>query len=107
MKKIAVLIVAVVLGACGSKGSEYVGKWHEAGKPRLLVIERNGDGFLVHGENSAKPGIPEGPPQAGILKDDAIVIHGQIGSPTFTYVKASDSVVLSTFVGSVQLQRAK
>jgi hypothetical protein len=107
MKKIAVLIVAIVLSACGSKGNEYLGKWQEAGKSSLIVIEPNGDGFLVHGENSAKPGIAEGPPQAGVLKDGAIVIQGQISAPTITYVKATDSLILSTFIGSAQLRRAK
>jgi hypothetical protein len=107
MNKIATLIIAVVLGACSSKGNEYVGKWHEAGKSHLVVIEHNGEGFLVHGENSEKPGIPDGPPQPGIFKDGAIVMQGQMGTPTITYVKASDSLILSTFMGSAQLQRAK
>lgn len=74
-----------------------------------MVIERNGEGFLIN--MARKQADSNGKRDAGsapaILKDGSLDYSNGPVTNTVTYVKANDSLLLSTFVGSLSFVRVK
>ena len=106
MKKMATLALALVLAACGNKGSDFEGHWVEVGNGRnLMSIERNNSEYLVHLTDTKRPNDPDVPIPA-VLKDGKLVMD-RLGSPSITYVKDKDIAVVSSMMGGLSFQRAK
>ncbi|MGF6775852.1 tetratricopeptide repeat protein [Paraburkholderia sp. GAS334] len=85
---IAMTLGAVaVLGACGKKGDEYVGSWHEPGDRRTYTIARiSGDTFEVT-DSGVKNGNLPGHYQNGVLN-----VATALGNMELSYDKQNDSL---------------
>jgi hypothetical protein len=98
-KIVSALCLTVLLSlvvACKSAGSEYLGKWIIKGTTdtsKAIDIQKNGSSFILAGPDSKLP--------AELDKDSNSL---KAGFMTLSYVKASDSILVSD--GS-ELQRVK
>jgi hypothetical protein len=84
-------------GGCRSKGSEYVGKWiakDARDSSRLIEISQNGEGFIMLAGGDTK--MP--------MKYDANSHSLKAGFVSFSYVKASDTILASD---GTELKRVK
>jgi hypothetical protein len=109
MKKIAVIMIAIVLTACGDNGSEYVGKWARKDNPKLTAeIARNGDSFIIKQTDYAifTPGLKTTNIPA-TFKDGLLQVQTGMGSANISYVKDRDTLLWPTIGGSTEYQRSK
>jgi predicted small lipoprotein YifL len=97
MKRLLVLFVAVLLAACGQKGSEYLGKWENVQDSHFTIeIERNGDNYL------AKMTAPQHGPQSHVqtvevpatLKDGQLEFKGIFDAMNISHKKATDTLLI-------------
>lgn len=100
-----------LLTGCGKKGGdEYVGTWEDKDRhSSTMVIEKNGDGFLIN--MASKQVAANGERKTGsvpaTLKDGVLNYPNGPVTGTVTYVKASDSLLVSTFAGTLPFERVK
>lgn len=108
MKRIASLLFVVALTACGSKdAAKFEGRWQEVSRPTsVLVVERNGDEFIIS-ETSSKPNFRPASPKPAKFEDGKLVIMPNAMGAAFTYVKDRDSLILSSAMGSAEYRRVK
>lgn len=105
MKKIAILMLAVVLSACGNNGGEFEGKWVETNDgTSLMSIERNNNEFLVTISDSTEPADAFTPIPA-TLKDGKLFLERS--GATVTYVKATKTAVVSSMLAGAEFKRVK
>ena len=105
MKKIAFLIIALVLSACGDNGGEFEGKWVETnGGTSLMSIERNNNEFLVTLSDSTEPSDASTPIPA-TLKEGKLFLE-RSGS-TVTFVQATKTAVVSNMLAGAEFKRVK
>jgi hypothetical protein len=111
MKRFLVLVVAVLLAACGQKtGSEYVGKWQSVKYSQFsVVIEPNGDNFIANVTTPIRG--TEGPVSTSkvpaTLKDGQLQISTAFGPNFITHVKASDTLLFPGAGGPYEMKRVK
>jgi hypothetical protein len=100
---VACLLSILLVSACKSKGSEFIGKWvvndpQPDSKP--LEIARNGESYLVTAADGTK--LP------AELDKDSGVLKAANGIMTLTYVKNSDTLLAAGLFGMTQeFKRAK
>lgn len=109
MKKLATLILAVMLTGCSNKGGEFEGRWLDTGRgTSMLHIQRNDNDYLIRISNpKSRRDTSPGAPVPAVLKDGKLVMEKSMGAPTLTYVKANDSLVFASVLGSEEYRRAK
>jgi hypothetical protein len=110
MNRLACVTVALVISACGQKGSEFVGTWQCVKYPnRTAQIERNGDNFLVKDITPSMftRGKMETNVMPAVYKDGVLTVSGGFGTANVGYVKASDTLLMPTMGGSLEYHRAK
>lgn len=99
--RLSALCLAVAIAGCASHGSEFLGKWVNTQNPNdTYVIERNGDQFLLTGQNT-KAGL--------IYKDGALVSasQGLFGGAALTYIKKTDTITAPGLFGQIEYKRGK
>jgi hypothetical protein len=100
-----------LLTGCGKKGGdEYLGTWEDKDRhSSTMVIEKNGDGYLIN--MASKQVGPNGERKTGsvpaTLKDGVLNYPNGPVTGTITYVKANDSILVSTFAGTLPFVRVK
>ena len=108
--RLACIAVALILSACGQKGTEFVGTWQCVKYAnRSAQIERNGDNFLV---KDITPSMfthdkMETNVLPAVYKDGVLVVLGGFGTANVGYVKASDTLLMPTIGGSLEYHRVK
>lgn len=105
MKRIAGVMLALILAACGKPGADFEGKWAVPDQPFSMTIERNADTFLVKLSDSTKPN-EQNPPIPAVLKDGQLVLS-TFANPTITYVKSSGTLLMSSSIGGYEFKRSK
>lgn len=92
-----VLAVGLVVG-CGSKGSQFLGKWTKISgpSPSQMEITKNGDGFLIK--------VGSESPIGASLKDGMLMV-GDLAP--ITYIEKTDHITLANFAGTTEYERAK
>lgn len=100
-----------LLTGCGKKGgNEYVGTWEDKDRhSSTMVIERNGDGFLINmaSKQIGANGERKNGSVPATLKDGVLNYPNGPVTGTITYVKANDSILVSTFAGTLPFERVK
>ena len=100
-----------LLAGCGKKGGdEYVGTWEDKDRhSSTMVIEKNGEGFLINmaSKQVGANGERKTSSLPATLKDGVLNYPNGPATGTVTYVKASDSLLVSTFVGTFPFERVK
>lgn len=96
----ALLLSTLVLG-CTKAGDEFLGKWtNTRDTTDTIQVDRNGSEYLITG--------PDGSTKIGAtLKDETLTMAQPMSGVTFTYVKASDSLLSQGMMGQVEYKRAK
>jgi hypothetical protein len=103
-----VLLVALFLGGCSSRGSEFVGAWENTKNPKeSFEITRNGEAFLIvrtkrnafNGQAMGEEKIP------AVLKDGLLHVQVGLGGAALAYVEASDTLTGNSFFGSMEFKR--
>jgi hypothetical protein len=95
----AVVLAALVAG-CSKPGSEYVGKWVNAGNSMdTMQITRNGDQFQIAG--------PEGPPVVATFSESSLHVPMPMGSIDMKYDKGTDTIQTPGLFGTTQYKRSK
>ena len=95
------LLSAVALTGCGSRGSEFLGRWVNTQNPNdTFQITRNGDEYLIVSPDQ-KAGV------GAIYKDGALEVKGALLSVNLTYVKKTDTVLTPGFFGQMEYKRMK
>jgi hypothetical protein len=100
-----------LLTGCGKKGGEeYLGTWEDKDRhSSTMTIERNGDGYLIN--MASKQTSSNGQRRTGsvpaTLKDGVLNYPNGPVTGTVTYVKSNDSVLVSTFAGTLPFVRVK
>lgn len=111
MKRFLVLLVAVLLAACGQKtGSEYVGKWQSVKYSQFsMVIEPNGDNFIanVTAPTRGTDGPVSTTPIPATFKDGQLQVATAFGPKFITHVKASDTLLFPGAGGPDEMKRVK
>lgn len=106
MKKLAIIVMAALLAACGSKdGAQFIGSY-SADRPVQsdLVIEQNGDAFVVKETSSRRVGGPrETTSHTATYKDGTLQIQVPTGSVAASYIKDRDVLLL----GNVEYKRVR
>lgn len=110
MNRLVCIAAALILSACGQKGTEFVGSWQCVKYPtRSAEIERNGDNFLV--KDITPSMFTRGKMETNVLpavyKDGVLVVSGGFGTANVGYVKASDTLLMPTIGGSLEYHRVK
>lgn len=106
-----VVLAASLLTGCGKNGGdEYLGTWEDNDRhSSTMVIEKNGDGFLIN--MASKHVGPNGERKTGsvpaTLKEGVLSYPNGPVTGTVTYIKASDSLIVSTFAGNLPFERVK
>ena len=95
------LLSTVALTGCGSRGSEFLGKWVNPKNPNdTFQVTRNGDEYLIVSQDQ-KPGV------GAIYKDGNLEVKGALLSVNLTYVKRTDTILTPGFFGQVEYKRQK
>ena len=96
----ALLLSTLVLG-CTKACDEFLGKWANTRDPTdTIQVDRNGSEYLITG--------PDGSTKIGAtLKDETLTMAQPMSGVTFTYVKASDSLLSQGMMGQVEYKHAK
>lgn len=106
-----VVFSASLLTGCGRHGGdEYLGTWEDQDRhSSTMIIEKNGDGFLIN--MASKQLGPNGEKKTGSVpatfKDGVLSYPNGPVTGTVTYIKASDSLIVSTFAGNLPFVRVK
>lgn len=104
MKKIATLLFSLFLAACGNSNSQLEGNWIGTDNGRtLMTIERNNDEYLVRLKDTKRPN-DQNPPVPAILENGKLVMRS--GGSTVTYIKATNTAVVSNVLGGLEFSRA-
>lgn len=94
------LVLTMLVLGCSKPGSEFLGKWTNAGNPSDSVqVDRNGDEFLITGPDGTKIGAT--------LRDETLNMASPMTGISFTYVKSSDTLLSPGVFGQVEYKRAK
>lgn len=100
-----------MLSGCSEKGGEkFLGTWEDTDRhSSTMTIEKNGDGFVI---NMASKNVEQGGGRKtgsvpATLKDNVLNYPNGPVTGTITYVKASDSILVSTFAGTLPFERVK
>jgi hypothetical protein len=105
------VLSGTMLTGCGKKGGdEYLGTWEDKDRhSTTMVIEKNGDGFLIN--MASKQANANGERKTGsvpaTLKDGVLNYPNGPVTGTVTYIKANDSILVSTFAGTLPFVRVK
>jgi hypothetical protein len=95
------LLSSVAFTGCGSRGSEFLGKWVDTKNPNdTFQVMRNGDEYLIVSQDQ-KPGV------GALYKDGTLEIKGALLSANLTYVKRTDTILAPGFFGQVEFKRQK
>lgn len=101
---------AFMLSACShSSGDEFLGNWQSpARKTEHIVIERNGDGFMIH---DFSPSFFDGKPHEtklpAIYKDGVLQASTGMGTANFGHDAKNDTLTVQTLGGSLDFSRIK
>jgi len=91
---------AALLTGCSKPGSEFVGKWVNAGNNMdTMQITRSGDQFQIAG--------PGGPPVVATFSDGALHVPMPMASVDMKYDKGSDTIQTPGLFGTTQYKRAQ
>ena len=99
-KALAPIALAAFLAAgCSKPGSEFVGKWVNAGNGMdTMQITRNGDQFDISG--------PGGPPVVATFSNGALHLPMPMGSVDMKYDRGTDTIQTPGLFGTTQYKRA-
>ncbi len=108
MFRLAIALALVLLTACSSAGSEYLGKWENVKNPKdAFTVARNGESFLVIKRNRNfldERDLGEAKLPA-TLENGMLTVQGGMGAATFAYIAASDTISVQSFAGSQEFKR--
>lgn len=97
---VAAALFASLLTACSKPGSEFEGKWVNAGNTMdTMQITRNGDQFQIAG--------PDGPAVVATFSNDALHVPMPMGSVDMKYDKNTDTIQTPGLFGTTQYKRVK
>ncbi len=96
----SILLPLVLAIGCSKPGSEFVGKWVNAGNSMdTMQITRAGDQFQIVG--------PDNQPINATFSDGALHVPMLMGSVDMKYDKNTDSIQTPGLFGTTQYKRAK
>lgn len=105
MRKITLVALALFIVACSDDGSKLEGRWIGTdGGRTLMTVERNNDEYLVRLSDTKLPNTPTHPVPAS-LHDGKLVMSS--GGSTVTYIKATNTAVVSNMLGGLEFKRAE
>lgn len=102
-----VLISALLLTACGNRGSEYVGKWRNVShKEKVIEILKKDDQYLL---SIRSRDLLTGKMDAKTLPlkyvDDTLKFEAGPLSATLTYIKSSGHLSEASLMGAEEYER--
>lgn len=93
------LLIPLLLTACSSRGSEFLGTWVNAQNPKdTFEITRNAGEYLI---------VIRDQKIGAIYKDGALEVKGALFSVNLTYIKRTDTIVGPGFFGQLEYRRKK
>ncbi|MFX1767988.1 hypothetical protein PWP93_36575 [Paraburkholderia sp. A1RI-2L] len=101
---------AFLLAACSKPADDvFIGTWQSpARKTEHIVIERNGDGFMIH---DFAPSFFDGKPSErklpAIYKDGVLQASTGMGTANFGHDAKNDTLTVQTLGGSLDFTRIK
>ena len=105
--KSAMVMCFFMMAAC-SNAAEYQGKWQNVNKKEVFELEAIGNDFVLKRESNnwftGKPEITKIPMQRD---GDSLKASNGLISVTFSYLKATDTLVAVSTFGSEEYKRIK
>ena len=104
----SVMVMCFFMMAACSNAAEYQGKWQNVNKKEVFELEANGNDFVLKQKSNnwftGKPEVNKIPMQRD---GDSLKASNGLISVTFSYVKATDTLVSVSSFGSAEYKRIK